>query len=436
MISSDSVAELEESISAWMLCMAKHTILYIEDSIGVGGSLVSLCNFLIHLDREKFDPIVVLYHQNQKVYLEARNVSARRVIVAAPRQSVRQTFFGRIVMAWFGHGKWCEQLSIRCLSVLDLAWSVFPYAFGMRRKLQGEKISFVHLNTGVCLPGIALSWLLGVPCMATQRGPEYLSRMISWFAMSVKQFIAISKTTRADLLSLGVEESKIIVEYPPVDFARFDHTLKTSDYRAKFAIKESTFIFGIFGMLEEWKGHHVFLDAVKIVIDVIPNSVAFIVGDAPAGNLEYKEQLVEQCVRLGINKQVVFTGFREDIPQLMGMLDVIVHASIIPEPFGKVVIEGMAMQKPVVATEAGGPTEVIESGFDGFLVPPKEPRPMADCIIRLLQDRELARKMGEAAFENVRKRFGVLEYVAAVEKLYGNMVKTVANSAEPMGRSY
>ena len=415
--------------------MAKYTILYIEDSIGVGGSLVSLCNFLIRLDRTKYDPIVLVYHDNQRAYLETRKVSARRVIVAAPRRSVRETLLGRTVLAWFGHEGWGEQLSVRCLSILDLVCSVFPYAFGMRRKLRGEKISFVHLNTGVCLPGIALSWLLGVPCMATQRGPEYLSRMISWFAMSVKQFIAISKTTRADLLSLGVEKSKIVVEYPPVDFDRFDHSLKTSDHRAQFAIAESTPLFGIFGMLEEWKGHHVFLDAAKMVIDAIPDSIAFIIGDAPAQNREYREQLVSQCAQLGIEKHVVFTGFREDIPELMGMIDVIVHASIIPEPFGKVVIEGMAMRKPVVATEAGGPTEVIESGYDGFLVPPNDPQPMADCIIRLLQDRELARKMGEAAFEKVHKRFGVLEYVAAVEKLYENMVKTVTNPAEPIGRS-
>lgn len=405
--------------------MGKHTVLYIEDSIGVGGSLVSLCNFLTHLDRAKFDPIVLLYHQNQKVYFEARNVCARRVIVATPRKSVRRTIFGKTVMMCFGYGKWGEQLSLRCLSVLDLFWSVFPYAFGIRRVLRGETITFIHLNTGVCFPGIALSWILGVPCIATQRGPEYLSRMISWFATFVKQFIAISKTTRADLISLGVEESKIVVEYPPVDFARFDHTLKTSHYRAQFAIKESTFIFGIFGMLEEWKGHHVFLEAAKIVFGAIPNSKAFIIGDAPAQNLDYKAKLVEQCVRLGIDRQVVFTGFREDIPELMGMLDVIVHASIISEPFGKVVIEGMAMQKPVVATEAGGPTEVIESGRDGFLVPPNEPQPMADCIIRLSQDRELARRMGEAAFVKVRKRFGVLEYVAAVEKVYGKLLSSM-----------
>jgi glycosyltransferase involved in cell wall biosynthesis len=271
--------------------------------------------------------------------------------------------------------------------------------------------------------------------MATQRGPEYLSKMIAWFAKSVRRFIAISKKTRADLLSLGVGEGKIVVEYPPVDFERFDHLLKTGDYRAQFGIEGNTSLFGIFGILEEWKGHHVFLDAAKMVIDAIPNSIAFIVGDAPSGNLEYKEQLVTQCVQLGIEKRVVFTGFREDVPELMGMLDVIVHASIIPEPFGKVVIEGMAMQKPVVATEAGGPTEVIESGYDGYLVPPKQARPMADCIIRLLRDRESARKMGEAAYEKVRKRFGVLEYVAAVEKLYEKMVKTATNAAEPMGRS-
>jgi glycosyltransferase involved in cell wall biosynthesis len=412
--------------------MAKYTILYIEDSIGVGGSLVSLCNFLVHLDRTKFDPLVVVYHDNQKAYLESRKVAVRRIIVAAPRPSVRSTLVGRTVMACLGRGEWGEQLSIRCLSILDLAWSVFPYAFGMWRRLRRESIAFIHLNTGVCLPGIALSWLLGVPCMATQRGPEYPSRMISWFAMSVKQFIAISKTTKADLLRLGVSENKIVVEYPPVDCNRFDPALKSAGYRAQFLIEETAPIFGIFGVLEEWKGHHVFLEATKMVLDAIPNSVAFIVGDTPTQNREYKERLVAHCRRLGIEKHVVFTGFREDVPELMGMLDVIVHASIIPEPFGKVVIEGMAMGKPVVATEAGGPAEVIESGYDGFLVPPKEARPMADCIIRLLQDRELARKMGEAACEKVRKRFGVLEYVAAVERLYGKMVTLSDDSAKPV----
>jgi glycosyltransferase involved in cell wall biosynthesis len=246
--------------------------------------------------------------------------------------------------------------------------------------------------------------------------------MIGWFATFVKQFIAISQVTKEDLLKLGVSENKIVVKNPPVDCTRFDFTIRPSGLRASFFVDERAPLFGIFGILEKWKGHRVFLEAAQEVLDAVPGSIAFVVGDTPGGDRAYREELDAQCHRLGISKRVIFTGFREDVPELMAMLDVVVHASIIPEPFGKVVIEAMAMRKPVVATAAGGPTEIIRPGHDGLLVPPRDPRPMAECIIRLLRDRELAAKIGSAGLETVRARYGVTEYVNAVEGIYDSVM--------------
>jgi glycosyltransferase involved in cell wall biosynthesis len=119
----------------------------------------------------------------------------------------------------------------------------------------------------------------------------------------------------------------------------------------------------------------------------------------------YKEKLHEIVRREGLSEKTLFLGERKDISDLMNLSDVIVHASLEPEPWGLVVAEGMAAGRAVVASAAGGPLEMIEHGRNGLLVPPGNSAALAEAIEALLENPELRRQMGEAARRHAEEHF-------------------------------
>jgi glycosyltransferase involved in cell wall biosynthesis len=153
---------------------------------------------------------------------------------------------------------------------------------------------------------------------------------------------------------------------------------------------------GIVGRLAPWKGQHVFLDAFARAFPD-GDECALVIGDALFQEEDYAARLHHQADELGIASRVTFRGFRADVPAELADLDVLVHASVIPEPFGQVVVEGMAAGLPVIATDAGGPAEIITPGTDGVLVPLGDAPALAAALRRLAADRGLRARLGSAA---------------------------------------
>ena len=153
---------------------------------------------------------------------------------------------------------------------------------------------------------------------------------------------------------------------------------------------------GMVGRLDPWKGQHVFLDAfAEAFRDGTEEAV--VVGGTLFGADGYLAQLQRQVADLGVESRVDFRGFRDNVEKELGRLDVLVHASTIPEPFGQVVVEGMAVGLPVVATRGGGPSEVIDHGVDGLLYPPGDVEALAEVLRNLAADPSLRERLGEAA---------------------------------------
>jgi glycosyltransferase involved in cell wall biosynthesis len=121
---------------------------------------------------------------------------------------------------------------------------------------------------------------------------------------------------------------------------------------------------------------------------------------------------------LGLSDHVAFHAFRQDVPALMSALDVLVLPSTSPEPFGRVLIEAMAAGKPVVATDAGATSEIIDDGEQGLLVSANDAEAMADAIARLLLDPCLAKAMGQKGRHKVEARFTAQHYVDGVQAVY------------------
>ena len=141
-------------------------------------------------------------------------------------------------------------------------------------------------------------------------------------------------------------------------------------------------VIGLVGRLAPWKGQSVFLDAFASAFK--GTSVkGRIIGSSMFGEEAYAVSLQQQVEQLGISDQIEFRGFRDDVWQELNQLDVLVHCSIMPEPFGQVILEGMAAGVPVIAAAAGGPTEIITDGVDGILTSPGNAEELA-AALRLL----------------------------------------------------
>jgi glycosyltransferase involved in cell wall biosynthesis len=127
------------------------------------------------------------------------------------------------------------------------------------------------------------------------------------------------------------------------------------------------------------------------------DEVAVLVGSALFGEDGYERQLRELVRSLGIAERVEFRGFRSDVFEELSCVDALVHASIIPEPFGQVILDGMAAGLPVVAARAGGPMEILTDGKTGLLYPPGDVDALASLLRRLADDVELRSRLGAQA---------------------------------------
>ena len=153
---------------------------------------------------------------------------------------------------------------------------------------------------------------------------------------------------------------------------------------------------GMVGRLAPWKGQHVFLEAFGRAFGG-DEAEAVLVGSAMFGEDGYSDELLRLTRRLGIAGQVDMRGFRDDVWEELARLDVLVHASVTPEPFGQVVIEGMAAGLPVVTTTEGGPAEFVEHGRTALQVPPGDVAALAGALRRLADEPELRARLGQAA---------------------------------------
>ncbi len=178
---------------------------------------------------------------------------------------------------------------------------------------------------------------------------------------------------------------------------------------------------GLIGRISPWKGQHIFLQAAALVRKSFPEARFFIVGGAMFGEAEYDRKVRALMESLGISDLVTFTGFRKDVSHVIADMDLIVHASTTGEPFGQVIIEGMAAGKPVVATNGGGVPEIVDDGKTGILVPMGEVQAMADAISRLLADPVLAADMGARGRERVRDYFTIERKARKIEAVYQGM---------------
>jgi len=193
--------------------------------------------------------------------------------------------------------------------------------------------------------------------------------------------------------------------------------------RSRLGIADGEFCVGIVARLEPWKGQDVVIRAAASLLHARPNTRLFVIGDVLFTRTEaYAASLRDLAAQLGVADRVVFTGHRDDVGDCLAALDVAVHASTSPEPFGLALIEAMAAGTPIVAARGGATPEIVTTGVDGLLLPPGQSEELATALLALHDDPDRRRAFAEAADATVRERFEVSQMVRRVEDLYRGLV--------------
>jgi glycosyltransferase involved in cell wall biosynthesis len=188
------------------------------------------------------------------------------------------------------------------------------------------------------------------------------------------------------------------------------------------------FIVGHFSRLSPWKGQHILLDALTKCPGEI---VALLVGDALFGEQEYVQQLQQQVINLGLQDRVRFLGFRSNVPELMAACHLITHTSTAPEPFGRVIVEGMLCDRPVIATGAGGAVELIEHGKTGWMCVPNDANQLAAQIMHCYQHPSQSATIAHQGKLQARQHFSLQLMNQKIAQLLDCAVQQPHQQAQP-----
>jgi glycosyltransferase involved in cell wall biosynthesis len=237
--------------------------------------------------------------------------------------------------------------------------------------------------------------------------------------------IANSQATANALRARGGTRARIDVVYNGLDPAVMDavRAHDVSAARASLGIGGAPLL-GLFGRLAPWKGQDVAIRALAICAD--SDVQLAIVGDALFGEEAYAAELRALVAELGLERRVHFLGFRNDVPVLMRAVDVLIHTSVAPEPFGRVIVEGMLAERPVIATAGGGASEIVEAGVTAWQVSPNDPVALAAAISEVLDDPARARAVAAAGRRSALERFTLAATLPLTERAVERAVGALA----------
>ena len=360
-------------------------ILYTSATAGIGGAEVSLLGLLEHLDKNVFEPWVVV---------PAEGTLAQRLRAIGIRVIVSPLHKGS------------KKNPIPFLkSVGYLAWLI--------RK---NNIDLVHANHEFTNRyAVLASRLARVPQICHVRNIQTPTWVKSYWLRWPPFLIANSQATARSYEPYLRPSQKSFVVYNGVDLTRFNGSRHS---RERFGIPEDAYVIVQVGRITPEKGLHLFVEALSQIASVHSNIYGLIVGDTKVyGDAGYLQTLQEHVRQLELNNKINFTGYVGDIESVYGVADLLVQPST-AEPFGRTLIEAMAMSLPVVATRAGGAVEVVEDRATGLLVPPNDVSELAQAILGLMENRALAGQMGQAGRERAERLFAIQTHARHIQEIY------------------
>ncbi|HTS87894.1 MAG TPA: glycosyltransferase family 4 protein [Gemmatimonadales bacterium] len=374
----------------------------------VGGSYQALFDLATGLDRAQFHPVVLFNQANlfvprlQAEGIEVHLYESERAIERAVHRNGN-----------------------RLLKLREMA-----RAIGRRRQfISTHAIDLVHLNNHpvfTCDDWLPAAHLEGIPCIVNAMGeaPEEHSRVKRFLVRRYDRVIAISEHMRSRMRHLGIADERITTVYLGLDAAAYRARVdrRADEVRREAGVAPGAILAVMVGNIRPWKGQHVVLSALaQLPIEVRGRLRVLFVGATAPGEVEYEAALRQTVAREGLEGIVQFVGARRDVPDFVNAADICLHASVTPEPFGLVILEAMALGKPLLAAACGGPAEIL-TPESGVLFDPERPEQLTAALARLVPDEAARACLGRAARERVT-RFSLDRNVAGNAQVYRELLE-------------
>ena len=379
---------------------------YCENGAGYGGAIISLAAYL------EAKPAGIRPY----IYTELGTDEYRRLTnLGTWRQLAAPS---RIAPARIRNSK------LPFSSMIDNICNIAPYAFSYYRTFKRDRIQIAYLNNdpGCNLAAALGAKLAGIPFLLHARGFSADTRGNRWVLSNMGHCIAVSNAVKAQLLELGLHADKCTVVPEGLDLKVFSPRAPSATYFTQLNIDAASPIITLVGGLIDWKGQDILLDACPMIIERFPNATILLVGSAYGKDRNFADLISRRAAAPDLNGNVRLLGSRSDIADILSISSVVLHTSTRPEPFGRTFLEGMAMGKPVIASNEGGPSEVITHEVDGLLIEPRNPRALASAVIRVLSDPSSSGRMGTNAALKARS-YSIENHVAGIQGVLGLMTK-------------
>ena len=394
----------------------------------IGGSLISTFDLITQLDRSQFHPIAGFAQANPLVeQFKAIGVETY-VYEKGPALDVRKSL---------GTGSATRCLALLLLPiqkllnfVLRFLVPVIHHAFYLRRR----GVDLIDLNNSINRnhEWMLASLVAGVKCVTHEAGiNHHYSRPARFFHRRMRAILCCSEAVAAHMRGHGLDHPRLRVVHPCVSSSRMQVRESPESVRGRLNLPAGAPVIGMAGNIKGWKGQETVVRATALLAARHPQLVCLLVGKVGVGDEPFYEKLKGICRELGIEDRVIFTGYQPNPGDYMNVMDVVIHASVHPEPFGIVNIEAMGLGKPVVATNIGGPVEVFEDGISGFLIEPGVPERLAEVVDRLLTDPALARGIGAAGRRRRESHFRLENTVEKTQTIYRDVLDMPASVVLP-----
>lgn len=405
--------------------MSAKTILYLDHTAKLGGGEIALLDLVVALDKTRYTPVVVLASdgplaerlkdagiETHVMLLDPSIVDTRKDSLGAG--SLLKLKQGRLFAGYARRiAKWARQRGVDLIHTNSLKSDFYG---GLAGRLARIPVIW-HVRDSIN------SEYLPAPVATAFRG---LSRTIP------TQVVANSEST---LRYLGPRRRSGAVVYSGVTMRKEQSERSDDALHAEAPTSAKPQTVAIIGRIAEWKGQHIFLQAASTIRKQFPQCRFWIIGAPLFGEEAYEARIRGMVTDLELTDNVEFLGFRNDVGALLEQVDVVVHASILGEPFGQVVVQGMAAGKPVVATNGGALPEIVLPGITGALVPMGDSAAMAEAVIGMLADPEQARRMGAAGRKRVLEKFTIEHTAATIASVYDDVLRNSRRASMASGQA-
>ena len=295
--------------------------------------------------------------------------------------------------------------------LINRLWTIWSAKNQLIRICNQEKIDLIYSNTAAVIVG---GWVAKKCHLKHIYHVHEIIQSPYWFAFFIHKMIAknadhviaVSHAVKKNLCTV-IPENKISVIYNGLDYS----SLSSNQILVKkLSLNPAHLVIGMIARVHPWKGQSYFIDLAAALLQKKPTLTFIMVGDAYPGNEYLYDELDAKIDMLGLKRNFINLGYREDISAILNTLDLFVLPSTAPDPFPTVILEAMACEKAVIATAQGGALEMIEHQVSGIHIPPDNAQKASEIIFPYLFNEKLRKTMGQAAQQKVNACFSLISF--------------------------